>query len=176
MESIQCLAVLPRYEQWVGNICELYGLDEEIEIRHITLKTQMRRFFREVGIDEKQYYKIASEILGIRKSLPLAYGPDRIFLPVRTRVPNIKNDGAHAYIRLNAIVRVTDYSILLVGGVKLDCLQTKKSLVTSIQRARTIQRFLELEESKSKAEREVVNYILKEGKMMHAAEMDEGLK
>ncbi len=168
MDSKLCLAVLPRYEQWVGNVCELYGLHLEIVVCHHTLKTQMRKFFRDVALDEQLYLKRAREILGIRKGIPLAYGSDRVFLPVRTRVPNIKNDGAHAYIRLNAIAKVRDYSIELIGGTKLDCLQSKSSLETAMQRARTIEAFLRLEEEKNRVEREMVEMLLKEGRMMAA--------
>ena len=168
MQSYRCLAVLPRYEQWVGNVCECYGVDGEIEPEKRTVKTQMRRYFREHAIDEREYKKWVHELIGLKKSIPLAYSADLVFLPVRTRIPNVKNDGAHAYVRLNAIFKLEDYRVILKSGHHIECLQNIESLRNAIRRARTVERFLRVEDSKRKAEQDLIALKLSDGRQFAA--------
>ena len=151
MKSLRCLAVVPIYEAMTGNICVYYGLKGEAVKQPFTVQTQMRRFFREHRIDEKEYQKKARRVLGI-------------FMPVKVRVPIARSDGAYAYVRYEAIQDISDNQILLTTGEPLDCLQSRRSLAESLARAGTIQAVLCSEEARAMAERELLRMKMQQAK------------
>ncbi len=164
MKSLRCLAVVPIYEAMTGNICVYYGLKGEAVKQPFTVQTQMRRFFREHRIDEREYQKKARRVLGIKKSLPLGFTSDCIFMPVKVRVPIARSDGAYAYVRYEAIQDISDNQILLTTGEPLDCLQSRRSLAESLARAGTIQAVLCSEEARAMAERELLRMKMQQAK------------
>ncbi len=166
MESLACLAVVPVYESMVGNVCVCYGLRGEVETKNITVKAQIRRFFREHRLDEPAYYKQAREILGIKKQLPLAFSSDCIFFPVKVRVPIQRGDGAYAFVRFEALRKIEDHRIHFNTGEPLDCLQTKRSLSEAAARCSAMRAVLRSEEARAEAERQLFRM-----EMLHARKL-----
>ena len=172
MESLHCLAVVPVYEPMKGNVCICYGFTGEVQKQAVTVRAQMRRFFREHRLDEKEYEKNARRILGITKNLPMAYSTDCIFVPVKVRVPVTRGDGAYAYVRLEGIHSVEDHRLHLCTGEPFDCLQSRRSLLESLSRARILLAVLESEEARRTAERRLVNYAIRHAAHLHARRQD----
>lgn len=164
MESLRCLAVVPVYEAMTGNICIYYGFKGEAEQRTFTVRTQIRRFFREHRMDEKEYLHKARQILGIKKQIPLAFLPDCIFLPIKVRIPVARGDGAYAYVRYEGIRNLSDNQLLLTTGEPLDCLQSKRSLQEAMARAHALQSVLKSEEACRNAERKLLRLEMLEAK------------
>lgn len=164
MESLRCLAVVPVYEYMLGNVCVWYGLKGEVVRRDFSVRTQLRRFFREHGLEEAGYLEKARKILGIRKYVPLAFAADCVLFPVKVRVPIAKGDGALAYVRYEAVRGVEDNRIRFTTGERLDCLQSKKSLEEAMTRAGTMQALVKSEEARLVAERKLIRFEIQQAK------------
>lgn len=162
MDQLNALAVLPIYADGIGNVCEIYDFNGNVTQLNHTVRTQMSQFARIRNQDFHFIKHKVHTILGIKKNIPLAYAHDFIFIPIRVREPRTKNDGAHAYIRLNAIGKVSDYQITLVTGEVLSCLQKKEAIQEALRRAKVVEQVLYMEEREESAKRELLSALLKD--------------
>ena len=86
MKSLRCLAVVPIYEAMTGNICVYYEAERRGRQTAVYSTNANAPFFASTG-STRRISKESPPGLGIKKSLPLGFPSDCIFMPVKVRVP-----------------------------------------------------------------------------------------
>lgn len=110
--------IQPSYEKGLGDTTRVVLENSEVFICK-NIKTVIKNLAKTRFLDleeERRYFK---QILGKNRNLPLAYDKNYIFLPVKTRFPIGKNDGAMSFVNVRKIEKAKDGMITFDNGTSL---------------------------------------------------------
>lgn len=103
----EIIAILPSYIKDKGNCTVVWIKNKEPVIIEKTIKTTIKNMCRYYHLDLKSSNKTYGEILSIKRSPPIPFGRDKVFIKVKTRIPLARDDGAYGYINLSAIEKIS---------------------------------------------------------------------
>lgn len=102
------IAILPEYIKDRGNCTTIWTKDKEEIVLERSVKTVIRNMAKYYHLDLKAANKTYGELLAIKKSAPIPFTKEDIFINVKTRIPLAKDDGAYGYIKVNTIDKVKE--------------------------------------------------------------------
>lgn len=98
-------AILPVYIKDRGNCTTIYTREDEF-ILEKTIKTIISNLCKYYHLDLTASNTTYGNLLSIKKYPPIPLTHDQIFIPIKTRIPIAKHDGAHGFVNINAIEKV----------------------------------------------------------------------
>lgn len=102
------MALLPEYIKDKGNCTIIWTVDGKVRVVDRTVKTVIKNMANYYQLDLKQLNKTYCKLLSIKRTPPIPFSRDNIFIGLKTRIPISKNDGAHGYVRLNKVKKVVE--------------------------------------------------------------------
>lgn len=99
-------AILPVYIKDIGNCTRIYTKDDEI-ILEKTIRSVLANLCKFYHLDLKASRKTYGDLLSIKKNTPIPFGYDLILIPIKTRKPIAKHDGAYGYVNMESIKSYT---------------------------------------------------------------------
>src|SRR5699024_10867338 len=97
-------------------------------------------------IDLKESRKYYGTLLNTKNLVPIPLNKDYIFIPLKTRKPFYKNDGATGYININSIDKIerhkTETLIYLKNNHKILCLSSFETVNKHIQNGRVVEKLM----------------------------------
>lgn len=100
----EILAIVPVYDKDFGNVSKLILKDDELLLRK-KLDSFLNSLCKKYFVDLKYMKKNYGKFLGVRNLPPINIGK-KVFIPLKTREPRIKNDGSIGYIDLASIEKI----------------------------------------------------------------------
>ena len=138
-EFAEIYGVLPVYwEQGNGSTILFPERTEQVALR---TETVVDRMFYEELLDRRACSAYYGEMLGLRRNVPLVLDEDRVFLPVKVRKPQFKNDGAYGFVRYDVVERIHGSRLVLWDGREVVTLHSPRMLERIITRGRAATRF-----------------------------------
>ena len=128
-------AILPVYIKDRGNCTSIYTNDGEIILEKAirSVITNLCNFYH---LDLKASNKTYGDLLTIKKNTPIPFTYDKIFIPIKTRKPIAKHDGAYGYVNMDSIKKfskskIDNNSLIYIGNNRVIEVYSK---VSTIQR------------------------------------------
>lgn len=124
----EVIALEAKYVNGIGNMTFVHKLDGSLIKDKRKISTIFKQMAKYDLIDMKQVRKMIKIYLNINKDIPYVFNKDNIYIPVKTRKPICKNDGASSFIKISCIDSYIGKEIYLSNG---DCIKTteKKEIV-----------------------------------------------
>src|SRR5690625_258510 len=137
------IALLPEYIKDKGNCTIIWTKDGKSKVVDRAVKTVIKNMSNYYHLDLKQSNETYCKYLSIKRSLPIPFSKDNIFIAIKTRIPISKNDGAHGYIRLNKIKKVVaekQYSLIYMKkGLSIRSYYKKETIDRKIKEGKIIE-------------------------------------
>lgn len=113
-------AILPVYLKNRGNCTVIYTREDEV-ILEKTIKTTILNICKYYHLDLKASNETYGKLLSIKKHPPIPFTYNQIFIPIKTRIPIAKHDGAYGYVNISSIEKVSktkskERSLLYIGN------------------------------------------------------------
>ena len=113
-------AILPIYLKDRGNCTVIYTREDEV-ILEKTIKTTILNLCKYYHLDLKASNETYGKLLSIKKYPPIPFTYNQIFIPIKTRIPIGKHDGAYGYVNISSIDKVSktkskDHSLLYLSN------------------------------------------------------------
>ncbi|MDO5690432.1 MAG: hypothetical protein Q4G61_09300 [Tissierellia bacterium] len=143
------LAIAPKYDQGIGDTTHilLFGGENLCVRRNIlTVLKNLGKYYMLDLAECRRYY---AEFLGRRKNLPMVYNEENIFVPVRTRQPIGKNDGAMSFVNYRFVQGVEDSDVIFTDGSRMESFSAHITISNNLRDAGHI-----LKDLRQKAEKE----------------------
>src|SRR6056297_2415650 len=119
----EIIALIPKYEENIGNCTELLKEDSRSYITDKPVNTCLKNMADHYCINLKANRKVYGKMLGIRNKVPIALSDKHVFIFFKARSPIFKNDGANGYVDINYIKEIYEYKeqvyIELIDGRKI---------------------------------------------------------
>ena len=109
MERDEILAIIPVYVRNYGNSTLVYTSKRKVFVKK-TVKTVMNNLCRYHNFDMKASNEKYRKWLSIGLNVPVPITDKDTYIPIRTRVPIAKNDGAYGYVNLRGIRSIEFYN------------------------------------------------------------------
>lgn len=132
------IAILPYYTKEGGNYTKVRLFKGEEVLIKKNINSSLKCLCQYCHYDLKSSKKTSREVLGIKKTPPIAINEDMVFIAIKTRKPIGQDDGAHSYINIESIKRFKDGNIDFKNGssLKVDC--KFKTIEKNIKQARLL--------------------------------------
>lgn len=147
MENIlkdELLAVLPIYVEDKGNCTKIYTKNGEPTIIEKNIRSVMRKICKNYMIDLRETKKRYSPLLASPSQVPIPLSRKDVFIPIKTRNPLYKNDGAMGYINIKHIRNVSKAArttnIQLSNGTTIECLSNITTVNSHIRDGNVVSR------------------------------------
>jgi len=128
----EVVALIPKYQEDIGNCTEVVREKEENYISKKPVKTCLKNIADHYCVNLKANRKVYGELLGIKNKVPIALSDKHVFIFFKARKPIFKNDGANGYVDINYIGEIYEEKgkvyIELLDGRKI---QTNQDISTS---------------------------------------------
>lgn len=108
-------AILPVYIKDIGNCTIIFTKEDEV-ILEKTIKTVITNLCKYYHLDLKASNKTYGNLLTNKKHTPIPLTYNQIFIPIKTRKPIAKHDGAYVYVNIDSIKSIS------VSNTKNNCL------------------------------------------------------
>lgn len=99
-------AILPVYLKDRGNCTAIYTREDKF-ILEKTIKTTISNICKYYHLDLKASNESYGNLLSIKKYPPIPFTYNQIFIPIKTRIPIAKHDGAYGYVNINSIEKIS---------------------------------------------------------------------
>ncbi|HZJ99798.1 MAG TPA: hypothetical protein VFC79_07315 [Tissierellaceae bacterium] len=143
----EILAILPKYISDRGNCTIVVKEEGKTIILNKSIKTTINLLGKYYMIDLAEVKKRYREIVLSTNLIPIPLSKRDIFVPLKTRYPIFKNDGAFGYINLRFIEKIKTENlstmIYLKYGYVIECLSNIDSINHHIKDAKIISRCYE---------------------------------
>ncbi|MDR7869336.1 MAG: competence protein ComK [Tissierellaceae bacterium] len=103
-------AILPVYIKDRGNCTVVYTKEDRIIIEK-TSKTVITNLCKYYHLDLRASNKAYGDLLTIKKHPPIPFTYDQIFIPMKTRKPIARHDGAYGYVNMESINKISKSKI-----------------------------------------------------------------
>lgn len=141
------LAILPKYVKDKGNCTVVVKDGGEAIVLDKSIKTTISLLGKYYMIDLSEVKKRYRPIVFSTNLIPIPLSKRDIFVPLKTRSPICKNDGAFGYINLRFIQDIKRESmstwVYLKYNYKVECLSTLETVNLHIKDANIISRCYE---------------------------------
>lgn len=122
----EIMAILPEYVDNRGNCTKIYTMGIDPVIFDKSIKTILRLIGKHYMIDLRELKKRYGALVSSPNLVPIPLSKRDVFIPLKTRVPMYKNDGAFGYINMKYIEKIKEEKestvIYLSNGVYIPCL------------------------------------------------------
>lgn len=122
----EIMAILPEYVDNRGNCTKIYTMGIDPIIFDKSIKTILRLIGKHYMIDLRELKKRYGALVSSPNLVPIPLSKRDVFIPLKTRVPMYKNDGAFGYINMKYIEKIKEEKestvIYLSNGVYIPCL------------------------------------------------------
>ena len=129
MEKIfqeEIMAIVPEYVDSKGNCTILHRKDLDYLVLDKTIKTVIRLVGKHYMMDLNSVKDRYSPLLSSRNLIPIPLSRRDILIPMKTRIPMYKNDGAFGYINMKYINDIKKNgkttTVILENGLEIECL------------------------------------------------------
>ena len=140
----EVMALLPTYVQGRGNSTILFKKGMEPLFVYKTVKTCLHLMCKCYMVDIDEVKKRYKPIILSKDLVPITLSKMDIFIPIKTRIPMLKNDGAFSYINFKYIEKVTCKDncpfVCLKDKSQIQCLCKISTAENHIKDARIISR------------------------------------
>lgn len=102
------IGFMPMYIDDYGN-CTKIILEESEKIYYKSAKSFLNKMCRYYFLDLNEVKKYYGRILAIKHLVPIPFD-NRVFIPIKYRIPRCKNDGAMGYLDMDSIEDIRDDS------------------------------------------------------------------
>ncbi len=140
-------AVLPIYLKDRGNCTVIYTREDEV-ILEKTIKTTISNLCKYYHLDLRASNETYGKLLSIKKYPPIPFTHNQIFVPIKTRIPIAKHDGAYGYVNIKAIKKVSqtksrDNSLLYLSNNRAIEVYSKESTIhKNISKGQVVKKIL----------------------------------
>lgn len=135
MENIlkdELLAFVPQYIENLGNCTVIYTKNNKPITLEKNIRTVIRLICKHYMIDFRETKRRYTNLMSSPNMIPLPLSKSDIFIPLKTRKPLCKNDGAMGYINMKHINKLTEIDgstiIKLTTGIEIKCLYNKTTV------------------------------------------------
>lgn len=126
-------AILPVYLKDRGNCTLIYTSEDKI-ILDKTTKTTILNLCKYYHLDLKASNETYRKLLSIKKYPPIPFTYNQIFIPIKTRIPIARHDGAYGYVNVSSIEKISktkskDNSLLYLSKNRTIEIYSKESTI-----------------------------------------------
>lgn len=100
------MAIIPSYIDQKGDCTILYAKDIEPLVIEKGIRTVFKNIGKHLMIDLREIKKRYSHLVLSSNLVPIPLSKEDIFIPVKTRKPLVKDDGAFGYINIKYIKEI----------------------------------------------------------------------
>lgn len=141
------VAVIPKYIDQKGNCTILYGTKSKPKIVEKSVKTVIRLLGKYYMIDLGEVKKRYKSVILSSNLMPIPLSKQDILVPIKTRKPIIKNDGAFGYINIKYVKGTKQGNgttiIYLKNGTAIECLCSPSTWEKHLRNGRIMSRCYE---------------------------------
>lgn len=141
------VAFLPEYIDLKGNCTIIYGKDSKKSIVEKPIKTVIKLIAKFHLLDLNEAKKRYKPLVSSSNLIPIALNKRDVFVPIKTRKPMYKNDGAFGYVNINYIKTVKSKKgatyIYLTNGLIIEALCSPSTVEKHIRNGHVISRCYE---------------------------------
>ncbi len=148
------VAILPEYVKDIGNCTIIYTKDKNKIILNKTIRTILKNICSHYHLDVKAANKTYGEVLSVKRSPPIPFARDNIFINMKVRQPIHKDDGAHGYIKLDEISQIKrsktskqNTCVSLKNGLEIEALNKPETINKKIKDGHIIRRLFDNNDS-----------------------------
>ena len=128
----EIIALIPKYEENIGNCTELLKEDSRSYITDKPVNTCLKNMADHYCINLKANRKVYGKMLGIKNKVPIVLSDKHVLIFFKARKPIFKNDGANGYVDINYIKEIHEEKdkvyIELIDGRKIEAKQDVESI------------------------------------------------
>lgn len=144
--SENLMAFIPVYLTDKGNCTLLYTYEGGENYVDRTLRSVLRLLSKHFLVDLKELKEYYGKLLNIRNTVPIAFDEHNIFIPIKTRKPLCKNDGAIGYINIDYIEKIEDKGsntiIHLINGHEIKCYVYPRTVNKHVKNGRIVKELI----------------------------------
>ena len=162
METVlngELMAIVPKYIDYRGNCTILYSNSREPLILDKSIKTTLRLIEKHYMIDIRELKNRYASLVSSPNLVPIPLSKKDIFIPLKTRIPMYKNDGAFGYINMKYIEKIFPKKnitiVQLSNGINFKCLCSLSTTSKHIKNGNIISKCYE-ERAMKVAEEEII--------------------
>jgi hypothetical protein len=141
----ELMAVLPEYIRSKGNCTVVYLEKMEPFVIERSIKTVIKALERHYKVTPREVKTKYQHLISSSNLIPMPLSEENIFVPIKTRTPICKNDGAFSYINIKHIYIVTDKKdyreVCLSDGKIIKSISTLPTLQNHIRNGYIIKSF-----------------------------------
>ncbi len=156
------MAFIPVYLELEGNCTVLYTLQGEEVYVNKSLRSVLTLISKYFLIDLKESRKYYGNLLNRKNLVPIPFNGKNIFIPLKTRKPLFKNDGATGYINISSIEEIKSVGgetlIYLINNYKVTCLSSKETVESRVQEGRLVKKIMRSNNKYSHTVKEVMPF------------------
>lgn len=130
-------AIIPIYTKEGGNFTKVKRVGEDLLVAK-SVKSVLKDICKFYHYDLKSSNKAYGRMLGIKKTPPIPFTKNLIFIAVKTRKPIGKDDGAFSYVNIEKVEEVKEGTIYFKDGKVLDILSKDKTILKNINLAKLL--------------------------------------
>lgn len=162
-ELMKVAAFIPIDQSNLGQCIKVYFRNGETGIVSLSMRSFLKRAAKAFSLDLQEMRRSLAPVTGQKNLLPLALAPLFLYVPLKSRRPAIKGDGAYGYFRLRSLLTVVaappPCTITLEGGHQLTICQSYRIVCNRLRTARKLEAYL-FEQYYDGLEREKHNFSL----------------
>lgn len=152
------IAMLPCYTSEGANFTIIKLLNDKEIILKKSISSTIKSLCQFYHYDLQSSKKTCNQMLGVKKTPPIAINKDMVFIAVKTRIPIGKNDGAYSYINIDMIKGIKDEEIDLKNGDILKVKSKLKTIEKNIKDARLLENIMANRQILIKEEQDIYMY------------------
>ena len=153
------VAFIPQYVDNKGNCTLMFSKEDRPFVLEKNIRTVIRLLCKHYMIDLKESKKRYSHLVSSPNMVPIPLGKKDIFIPLKTRKPMYKNDGAMGYINIRYIEKIKEgkdsTTIQLINGTNIECLCNKTTVHNHLRNGEIVSRLFE-DRTMKVAENEII--------------------
>lgn len=139
------MAFMPVYLNMKGNCTVIYTYKGGKKYLEQSLRSFLNCLGRYFLMDLKESRKYYGDLLNINKLVPIPFNEENIFIPIKTRKPISRNDGALGYINIEYIEKIEErlngVDVFLSSNYKIKSLNSLKTVEKHINNGEIIKKF-----------------------------------
>lgn len=137
------MAIVPEYVENKGNCSKLYVSGMESVVLEKNIKSVIKQISKYYMLDLNQFKIKYSTLVSSPNLVPIAFSRLDVFVPIKTRIPMYKNDGAFAYVNIRYIENIKkckeNVKIYLSNGISINCLCTMETVNKHMRNGKIVQ-------------------------------------
>ncbi|MDD4726379.1 MAG: competence protein ComK [Tissierellia bacterium] len=141
------MAIVPEYVKDRGNCVTVYTNKSKPVTLEKGIKTVLRNLFKYYMVDLNETKKRYINLVSSPNNMPLPLSKNDIFIPLKTRKPICKNDGATGYINMRYLKKVikneNSTTIQLDNNTNIECLSSETTVKNHLRNGNIVSKCYE---------------------------------